>query len=216
MLEYPSILRYTESMRQCENPLGADNQQERSILTPDFLAGLIVGEGSYFLGVSRWKSGSMAMVAGFSLRMNDADLIDRVQEAFACYNLDLYRNPAVYHCCHSISVAGNKRMRQHLDFFLPLLAGNKLAAAEVVSEFVDRRLQLKSRELTDEDVDLLERVRAINGPTRRRVPIEILRAYTRRPSGRGRPKGSLGNIESGLHGDMQRPAEMTGPVLLGE
>lgn len=191
MLEHPvSILWYAVTMKQRDNPSGAGNQQERSFLSPDFLAGLIVGEGSYYIGMARSR-GHIYLAPGFSIRMNDVEAIDRMGESLAHFGQPFYRNPAVYHRCHTISVTGAPKMRQHLDFFLPLLAGNKLRAAEVVSEFVDRRIEQKSREYTEEDVVLVERLRAINGPSGPRLPIEILRDYTLRPSERGKHLAAL-------------------------
>lgn len=173
-----------------DNPLGADNQQERSIVSPEFLAGLIVGEGSYCIAIARNKAtGYISLNPMMSLRMNDLETIDRVCEAFSYYGLDLYRNPAMYHRCASVSVVGCKRLRPHLDFFLPLLTGKKLEAAMIVAEFVDRRLGPKRNlSYTEEDVNLVERLREVNGPSGPRLPIDILRDYTLRFSPRRRMK----------------------------
>lgn len=170
-------------MNQCENPLGADNQQERSILSPDFLAGLIVGEGSYFIGIRRQKKPYgyyITVYPAFSMRMNDVETIERVIESFEAHGLDIYRNTAVYHRCVNVSVIGLQQMRRHLDFFLPLLSGKKQQAAEIVSKFTDSRLANANKRYLESDIDLLEQLREINGPTRGRLPIEILRDYTLR------------------------------------
>jgi hypothetical protein len=183
MLETPSILRYTDLMTQCDNPLGAGNQQERSILSPDFLAGLIVGEGSYWIGIRRQKKTYgyyVSVYPGFSMRMNDVETIERVIEAFQAYGLDVYRNTAVYNECVSVNVIGLRQMRKHLDFFIPLLSGKKQQAAQIVSEFTDSRLANIRQRYLDSDVDLIEKLREVNGPTRARLPIEILRDYTLR------------------------------------
>ncbi len=195
MLETPCILWYDGHMTVAfrDNPIGAGNQQERSFVSPEFLAGLIVGEGSYCIAIARSKKGYIALNPMFSLRMNDIATVDKACEAFSHYGLGVYRNPAVYHRCASISVTGSKRLRPHLDFFLPLLTGKKLEAALIVSEFVDRRLGPKRNlSYTEEDVGLVERLRAVNGPSGPRLPIEILRDYTLRPSPRKRLKRLAG------------------------
>lgn len=182
MLETPSILWYIDLMNQCENPLGADNQQERSILSPHFLAGLIVGEGSYFIGVRRQRKPSgyyVTLYPGFGMRMNDLDTMARVSEAFGHYGLDCYNNTP-YKRCVGISVIGLGQMRKHLDFFLPLLTGKKQQSAQIVSDFTDSRLANPNKRYLDSDIDLLEKLRGINGPSRARLPIEILRDYTLR------------------------------------
>jgi len=168
-------------MNQRDNPLGAGNQQERPILSPEFLAGLIVGEGSYFIGIRRHKKPHgyyVSIYPGFCLRMNDVETIGLMEVSFEAYGLDVYRNPAVYHRCVALHVVGLRQMRTHLDFFLPLLTGKKRQAAEIVSEFVDRRRERPKAPYTDEEIDLIERVREVNGPSRRRLPIGILRDYT--------------------------------------
>lgn len=186
MLETPSILWYTDLMTQCENPLGADNQQRRSILTPDFLGGLITGEGSYFVGIRRARvRGYKSLYPGFSIRMNDLEIIDDLCYAFDQYGQDYYRTPAKYRGCAQVSVIGIGRMRKHLDFFLPYLGGNKKRAATLVSEFVDYRLNNRNATYSEYEVGIVEQLREINGPSRVRLPIETLRDYTLRPVKKG-------------------------------
>jgi hypothetical protein len=108
------------------------------------------------------------------------ETIERVIESFEAYGLDIARNKAVYHRCVAVSVIGLRQMRKHLDFFLPLLTGKKQQAAQIVSEFTDSRLANPNRKYVDSDIDLIERIREVNGPTRARLPIEILRDYTSR------------------------------------
>lgn len=184
MLETPSILWYTDLMNQCENPIGADNQQERPILSPDFLAGLIVGEGSYFIGIRRQRKPYgyyITLYPGFGMRMNDHTTVGRVCQAFEHYGLDFYNNTA-YKGCVGVTVIGLGQMRKHLDFFLPLLTGKKQRSAQIVSEFTNSRLANTNKHYTEADVDLVEKLRGINGPSRARLPIGILRDYTLRLS----------------------------------
>ncbi len=181
MLEHLSILRYTGLMNQCENPLGAGNQQERPILSPDFLAGLIVGEGSYYIGIRRAKKPKgyyVSIYPGFGLRMNDMETLNRAVESMQAYELDVYLSPTLTHGCQVISVVGLRQMRTHLDFFLPLLTGKKQQAAEIVSEFVDLRVAKAKKPYTDNEIDLIERLREVNGPSVHRLPVGILRDYT--------------------------------------
>jgi hypothetical protein len=201
MLETPLYpLVHFESMSECENPRGADNQQERSILNPEYLAGLIVGEGSYFIGIRRQNKKSdgyetITMYPGFSLRMNDVDTIDLMEASFGALGIPVYRSPAVYKRCHSLNIQGIALMRAHLDVFLPLLVGNKRRAAQIVSDFTDRRLdpELRNRRYDEDDLVLLEQLREVNGPSRVRLSIEILRDYMLRPNGR-ETKTAVGKI----------------------
>lgn len=162
-----------------------DNQQERSIASLEFLAGLIVGEGSYGINIHRPKKGRWEFKPCFSLRMNDVETIDLVQRSFVARGLALYRPPGVYQRCHTVRTDGLLRMKKHLDVFVPILTGTKKKAATILLEFTDRRLSLPEKtKYTPEDVEFVERLRAINGPNARRVPIEILRDYTLRPDHR--------------------------------
>lgn len=193
MLETPRIPHYSQRLETLwgDNVLGADNQQERPILSLEFLAGLIVGEGSYSLAIARGRKKKphhrevMEIRPMFSLRMNDLETIDQVQEAFLAYELDIYRNPNLYARCANLSVTGVARMRKHLDVFLPLLTGKKLQAAAVVSEFCNRRLtDAFHKRYTEDDVMLIERLRTINGPSAVRLDLGILRDYVWRTNGR--------------------------------
>lgn len=118
--------------------------------------------------------------------MNDVETIDLIEWSFRGHGLAIYRSPGVYKRCHTVRVDGLLRMKRHLDVFYPLLTGNKKIAAGICAEFIERRLSLPEKsKYTGEDVDFIERLRAINGPNARRVPIEILRDYTLRPDMRG-------------------------------
>lgn len=178
---------------ESDNPEGAGNQQERSVLSQDALAGLIVGEGSYCIAIARAR-GYISLRPMFSLRMNDVETIDLICSSFEHFGLDIYRNPAVYHRCHSVSVDGAARMRRHLDFFLPVLFGKKREAAQVLSEFTDWRLGRMGLSYTEEDVVFVERLREINGPSGPRLNIEILRDYTRRAATNPRRKRRAAKI----------------------
>lgn len=180
-------------MNQCDNPLGADNQQERSILSPDAIAGLIVGEGSYFIGIrrQRWFAKRaqehrevITMYPAFMLRMNDAETMDLLHRSCAAHGHPVRRTSYQYKGCIGVELVNIKQMRDHLDWMLPHLFGNKRKAALIVSEFTDRRLKYPNRRFEERDLELLVTLRSINGPTRGRLSIEILRDYMQRPNQR--------------------------------
>ena len=172
---------------------GLDNQQERSIASLDFLAGIIVGEGSYGINVHRPKKGKWEFKPCFSLRMNDVETIDLIHRSFVGHGLPIYRSPNVYKRCHTVRVDGLLRMRRHLDVIYPLLTGTKKVSAGIVYEFTNYRLGLPEKsKYTEKDVDFIERLREVNGPSARRVPIEILRDYTLKPDRRGENFRALG------------------------
>lgn len=209
-----------------------DNPQKRPILSLEFVAGLIVGEGSYWITIARSKKKeTLEFRPGFSLRMNDLETIDLVQEAFSAYGLSLYRRGDYLYDkgrgkpTAQIMVTGLQRMKTHLDVFLPLLTGTKKEAAEVVSAFVDKRLAEGGTWATrydDEDISYIERLRAINGPSAARLDIGILRDHTRRPPKKLGRKPGFTPWNKGLRSARDDPisrrkrerlAEMTSPLF---
>jgi len=148
------------------------------MLSVEFLAGLIVGEGSYALAIVRAERGPHIRPQ-FSMRMNDLETIDLVEQSFVAYGQTIYRTPGLYQRCRQLSTGGIGRMRVHLDFFLPHLTGKKLEAAAVVSEFCDRRIALGKTPYDEADLTFIERLREINGPSARRLDLAILRDYMR-------------------------------------
>ena len=157
------------------------NQQERPVLTPEFLGGLIVGEGSYGLYAVRQRQ-FITIKPGFALRMNDLETIDLMCEAFDHYGLPYYLVNKLERGCKTVHCNGLKRVEKHLDFMLPYLTGKKLQAAEIVHRFTKKRLSVKQpTPYDDSDIDMIERLREINGPNVNRVPLGILRDYTLRP-----------------------------------
>lgn len=185
MLETPRIRHYSPSPGRLgsDNVRGAGNQQERPVLTLEFLAGLIVGEGSYHLAiVVQRKKGYIEVRPQFSMRMNDLVTMERVIESFNHYGLDLYATPGLYQKCQQVVCYGQKRMRPHLDVLLPLLTGKKLQAASIIDEFLILRSD-NHKGYDERDIALIERLREINGPSVRRIDTGILRDYARRLAG---------------------------------
>ena len=70
--------------------IGAENQQERlSTLSPDYIVGLVDGEG-YFSVTARidkskpYRSRRVQMVFGIKLREKDGEILERVRQYFNC------------------------------------------------------------------------------------------------------------------------------------
>lgn len=148
------------------------------MLTVEFLAGLIVGEGSYSIAIARTPR-SLHLRPTFAMRMNDVETIDLVAQSFAAHGHPLYRLPGLYKGCASVTAGGVARMRTHLDFILPHLTGTKLDAAAIVSEYCDRRIAVSKQPYDETDVHFIERLREINGPSAGRLDLGILRDYMR-------------------------------------
>jgi len=101
MLETPSISRYSNdkiSLSMSENATSADNQQERlPTLTPDYVVGLIDGEGYFSVTVSQdmsktYKSLRMRLVFGVKLKEEDGEILYRLKEFFNCGHIHSRRD----------------------------------------------------------------------------------------------------------------------------
>ncbi len=76
-----------------ENALSADNQQERlPKLKPDYVVGLVDGEGYFSVSVSRdlsknYKSLRVRLVFGVKLKESDGQILHRLKKFFSCGTL---------------------------------------------------------------------------------------------------------------------------------
>lgn len=143
------------------------------IYSPDFLGGLITGEGCFCLSVNRLKQSKtdwLRVTPAFSMTMTDLRVMENVGKSFHHYGLPVYmqdrtaansrreRRPAL-----AIHISGIKRTHRVADFFIPYLSGNKKDAATVIRDFCEHRLTRRSRGLDDTDIALIEKLREVNG-----------------------------------------------------
>lgn len=152
-----------------------DNQQER-LVDRSFLAGLIVGEGTFCLAVRR-NGKRCRIMPQFSMQMNDGETIEIVGRSLKAIGLsaNIYHRPE--RKCWTVQAAGFLRVKRYLEELLPHLTGAKREAAEIVSAFIASREKAnKFDPYSDEEIALVERLRSVNGiPARGRTPIEDLR-----------------------------------------
>lgn len=151
------------------------NQQER-LLSNDFIAGLITGEGTFTLAV--YRSGKKVRIKPmFSLQMNDARTMSRVVASLQALGLpaNFYHRPN--RGCWTTQAAGFTQTRRYLEIFLPILSGTKQDAAQIVMDFIESRSKVsKFDPYSAEEVDLVEKIRTVNGvPGRKRNSLEGLR-----------------------------------------
>lgn len=143
------------------------------IYSPDFLGGLITGEGCFCLSVNRLKQSKtdwLRVTPAFSITMTDLPVMENVGKSFAHYGLPVYmqdrtaansrreRRPAL-----ALHLSGIKRVHRVSGFFIPYLDGNKKEAAIVVRDFCEHRLTRHARGLDETDIALIERLRSVNG-----------------------------------------------------
>ena len=138
------------------------------MITPDYAAGLICGEG--WFGLSVQKVPRLKLKHGFkieprfSIQMNDTETMVALGEALKSWGLPVYYDPGKHGT--RIGIAGLKRVSKYAEFFGPLLTGKKREAADIVLEFCRIRLEKKApTPYGAEEAALVNRLRSVNGMT---------------------------------------------------
>lgn len=162
------------------------NPQERPFrLTPQSVAGLMVGEGYFGISVrndrrtSRFK---IQMLPSASFGMNDVEAVAQVSAFLTeCGIAHVYwKNKKKKHA--TLNIHGLKRLNIFLPWILPHLFGEKKLCAENLYEYVQYRLsQPHQAMLTDRDLDFVQRARSLNGAqgASRTVDLDKLRGILR-------------------------------------
>jgi hypothetical protein len=155
-----------------------DNQQGRLVPFADeaFIGGLITGEGSFFVTkVQRRRANSGPEYRpGFAIGMCDLETMEAVADAFRRWNLPFYwydysNKQGRRRQFYTIQTSGMLRMRRVLEKLRPHLMGDKKAAADALWIFIEERMahvaeagNAKHAPWTERELDLLQRVKAIN------------------------------------------------------
>ena len=141
-----------------------ENPQER-LVSKEFVAGLIVGEG--WFGLTVQKTPRLKMKYGFTIRprfalqMNDTETMEMVIASMKAWDLPVWVEKTRKGT--RIAVGGMKRTKRIAEFFIPLLTGEKRKAAEIVKEFAELRLSKPQNAPYGEDeFHLVERIRGVN------------------------------------------------------
>ena len=155
-----------------------DNQQER-LVSLEYIAGLITGEGCFYLAIQQRRNKSPRVIPGFRIFMNDQETILAASRTLEAHNLPVY----LYERKDGglgIHATGFKRAKRYTETFIPLLTGNKKCAAEIVDSFIDSRMSKNRMEkFSSDELALIESLRRTNGNKNgRKTPTSILRDYT--------------------------------------
>lgn len=143
-----------------------ENPQERLTLSKEFVAGLIVGEGYFGLSVNkspriRTKWG-FSIRPAFSMQMNDLETMKAVLAAFKEWELPAYVSEPKGKSLR-IDVVGHRRVLKIIEFFGPLLTGDKKRSASIVQEFIELRFsKSQSSPYGDDELELVARLRQVN------------------------------------------------------
>lgn len=162
------------------------NPQERpSRLTPQSIAGLMVGEGYFGISVrndrrtSRFK---IQMLPQASFAMNDVEAVQAASEFLSEQGIEhvFWRHKVKKHAV--VNIHGLKRLNIFLPWIMPYLWGEKIRCAENLHDYVQYRLSRPHQAmLTDTDLDFVQKARDLNGAqgTNRTVDLDKLRGILR-------------------------------------
>jgi len=156
-----------------------DNQQERP-LGLEYVGGLAVGEGCFYLALSRIKNKRPRIVPGFRLIMNDHESIDAAAGILREHGLPVYITGVRRDGGKGIHASGFLRVERYAKALLPFLTGKKKQAAELVLEFIeDRKRSTRNAPYTEWQIACVERLRQTNGNGNfKKNPVGILRGHT--------------------------------------
>lgn len=109
-------------MTQRENPSSADNQQERLRISPEYIVGLVDGEGYFSVStrrrkIDRWEVKEVALKFGIELKDADRPLLEAIHEWFGVGKLYLKvdKRPNFTNLC----VFRIERHRDIIEIILP-------------------------------------------------------------------------------------------------
>ena len=207
----------------------ADNQQER----PDeglcqYVAGFVDGEGSFHVAVqrSRFTRVGLQVIPEFHVSQNPerAEVLRLIQQALGCGYIET-NHPGSLRDRSVVLVVRNRRdlVERVVPFFerFPLRSSKQreFQAFAAILSSMERGEHLTKEGMTQ----ILQRAFAMNsGRYRKRALQEHLDVMESSETVRQAPRtlgfakrSRGGKIQSGLHGDMQRLAEMTSPPVEG-
>jgi hypothetical protein len=149
------------------------NPQERLEMesTKWFLGGLITGEGCFCFSVQHVKArkGKLRITPIFSMFMSDEQTIRLAAAALDGMGLPVYmqERPKAGRGQIGIHIGGIKRVGRYCEELIPYLTGQKKEAAKIVHQFIlSRGAQDKQAPYSDLELDLVRKLRDVNGNTK--------------------------------------------------
>src|SRR5215831_364024 len=126
-------------------------------MTPEFVAGLWVGEGYFGISVRRNRKTNrhqIQLMPAASVGMNDVDVIEAVASYLAQAGMPhwVFRHKLKRYA--QVNIHGLRRLNVFLPWIMPFLIGGKLRAAENLLSYVEHRLSLPHQSpVTERDLE---------------------------------------------------------------
>lgn len=136
-------------------------------MSPEFVAGLAVGEGYFGISVRKHRSTyrhGITMLPAFSIGMNDVDTIEEVSNYLKSVEMPhwVFRHKQKRYA--QINIHGLRRLNKVLPWLMPYLIGDKKKCADNLYAYVAYRLALPHQApVTERDLDFVRVARSLNG-----------------------------------------------------
>lgn len=153
------------------------------MLSLEFVAGLITGEGCFCFSVQRVKrrkaGDGLRITPIFAMYMSDRETVQAVADSLRHHGLPVYQadRPKAGRGQCGVMVNGIARVLRYVDTFEPLLTGQKKRAAEIAGEFCRSRLETPNGAghgypYSERELELVRESRRNNGNTNgRKTPL---------------------------------------------
>lgn len=136
-------------------------------MTPEFVAGLMVGEGYFGISVRKQRMTNrhgISMLPAASVGMNDVDTLTVVSDYLKEVEIPhwVFRHKTKRYA--QINIHGLKRLSRFLPWIEPYLTGDKAKAEANLHEYVQYRLALPHQSpITQRDLEYVRTARSLNG-----------------------------------------------------
>lgn len=160
-------------------------QERPPSLTPQSVAGLMVGEGYFGISVRndrRTNRFKIQLLPQASFAMNDVEAVKVVSDFLREEGIEhvYWKHKTKQHAI--VNIHGLRRLNIFLPWIMPHLFGQKRECAENLYEYVAYRLsQPHQAMITERDLDFVEKARNLNGSQgwNRTVDLDKLRGILR-------------------------------------
>lgn len=206
----PLLLGNNLVIMASENVRGADDQQERLEIA-NWICGFVDGEGCFSVSLIRNKTtgSGWQIFPEFVVTQGEKSrsALEAIQDYFGCGRIyknhrhDNHTESLLRYCVRSRRDLNERIIPFFQKFPLRTAKLNDFEKFVSILQCMDRGEHMNS--------DGLHRIANIIQNMNRKVPSRFLKSSE---TIRQDPDESSGKIESGLHGDMQRTAEMSVPI----
>jgi hypothetical protein len=193
MLENPKAFRCLLCKNledEMENEMGNQQQRLKLLLDLAWLGGVIDGEGTFTLRYHNVKNNKrnnirLHILPVFSITNTDYEIVDNIVRIFKENGIPFWQSENKneghnnWKPSREIQIQGVRRLNRVIPILLPYLVGKK-EEAKIVYDFCKHRLELLGNHsyYTEEDMELVKKVKALHGHKQFEYNFKMLNDYT--------------------------------------